>query len=213
MDTNAVLGLALTIISNFASVVHVAPESVPRDKDSVAVFTIGRRFFPLDMYLKDKRGDQFWIMHGVVGLYETPQSYFTLQDPNLIQGFVGTPKLSTNEVLQLCAGTMQRLVCTGDPLAHVQPIIRAAKPYHGRPVPFYEISWPTPENRILAIAHVEVDAANGVVVGLGVFDFGFDDNARVAQISNLVYKGDSPKEPPRQETNSIRLENPTNRPP
>ena len=127
METNTILALAFTVISNFAASVHVAPEAVPRGTNDVEAFTIGRPCFPLDLYLRDRRGDQFWIRHGVVCLYQTPGSYFTLQDPRLIGTFVGVAKLSSNEVFQLAADATRHLIRTGDPLAHVKPTVRVCQ--------------------------------------------------------------------------------------
>ena len=116
MDTNAILSVAFAIIANFTNVVYVPPQAVPRSENDLGAYQIGRRYFPLDLYLKHKQGNQFWIREGAVYQYETPESYFSLQDPKLIAKYVVTAKLSSNEVFQLASITVRQLVKNGDPL-------------------------------------------------------------------------------------------------
>jgi hypothetical protein len=214
MDTNAILSVALTIISNFAHTVPVAPEAVPRGFDDVVKFTIGRRYFPLDLYLRSKRGDDYWIREGAVTIYNAPKSYFMLQDPRLIPEFVGTARLNSNEVFELANSAVRSSIRVGAPLANIKPLYQAALPYKGQMVPFVRIDWPDPSNpRLLNIARVEVDAGKGVVVSFAQFNEGFYDPARVAQISNLVFAVEAPKVPGPQEANTLPSPGAGGRPP
>ena len=44
---------------------------------------------PVDLYLVHRSGTQFWISEGVVQRFQTPDSYFRLQDPDLITNHLG----------------------------------------------------------------------------------------------------------------------------
>ena len=203
IDTNALLAFAFSIISSFTNVVYVPPEAVPQSKDDLEVCIIGRSFFPLDVYLKGRRGTQFWIANGVVEQYYSPDMYFGLQDPNRIPEFVGTAKLSSNLVFELANRTIQGLVRSGNPLTNVTPRVTVAKPYLGQPVPSYDITWPLPENpQVFSIARMGIDARYGRVVSVSLHDPGFYDMARFQQNSNQVYKAEVLKNSPPLETNT-----------
>ena len=189
MDTNAIICLSLTIVSNFVKTVQVAPEVVPRGTNDIETIIIGRQYFPLDVFLHDRRGNQFWIRHGVVCQFLTTNSYFTLQDPHRIGDYVGVAKLSSNEVFRLATTTMTQLLKNGNPLQAVRPVIKAAKPFNGQQVPFYDVIWPDPVNpAIIHIADIEVNAQSGNVVALNHFNHAFDDDAQLLQLSNLVFQ-------------------------
>lgn len=185
MDTNALLSIAFSVISNFTSQVPVPPASIPQKADQLEEFSVGRPFFPFDMYLRSKGGGEFWIRNGAVGVYRCQGSYFTLQDPRLIANFTGTSV--SNEVFELGLSTVRNLLRTEAPLKGIQPVVKMAKPYKGNEVPFYDIRWPRPENpQIISIAEIELDAQRGLVVSLCLADPSFRDAERLAQISNVV---------------------------
>lgn len=203
IDTNAVLAFTFSIISNFTSVVYVPPEQVPKCKADLKFCSVGRSFFPLDVYLQSKQGSSFWIANGVVEQFHAPKTYFELQDPERISEFVGTATLSSNEVFALADTTIRRLIKTGDPLAGITPRITVAKPYKGQTVPFYDITWPLPENpQVFSIARVGVDARSGRIVLLSLRDTRFYDMALFQQISNRVYRPSMLEDAPPAMTNA-----------
>src|ERR1043165_6534912 len=170
MDTNAVLSIAFSIVSNFTQVVYVPPDSVPQNISDLEAYHVGRgRYFPLDIYLRHKRGTEFWIMNGAVNLYMTPRSFFRLQDPKLIPKFIGSAKLSSNQVVELAGSSVRRLVKNGDSFTNVTPVVKLAKPYQGGFIPFYEVKWADPTSPKYRLAEVEVDAQTGLIVYLFLF--------------------------------------------
>lgn len=189
IDTNAVLAFAFSIISNFTNVVDIPLEQVPKCKADLKICSVGRSFFPLDVYLESKQGSSFWIANGIVEQFHAPKTYFELQDPKQISEFVGTATLSSNEVFALADTTIRRLIKNGDPLTNITPKVTVAQPYKGRPVPSYDITWPLPENpQVFSIARVGVDARYGRIVLLSLHDTRFYDMALFQQISNRVYR-------------------------
>ena len=122
IDTNALLAFAFSIVASFTNVVHVPSEAVPQSRSDLAVCVIGRTYFPLDVYLESEKGARFWIRNGVVKQYEYPNRlYFGLQNPADIPKFVGTAKLSSNQVVELANTTIRKLIKHGDPLTNITP--------------------------------------------------------------------------------------------
>lgn len=191
IDTNALLNFAFSIVATFTNAVSVPPEAVPQSVQDLASYTIGRGpFFPIDVYLRHKRGTHFIIGNGAVSYYTNPRSYFHLQDPELIPQWTGTAKLTTNEVVELATRTVRALVKSGDPLTNGGPVIRAAGYYQGRLIPFYQISWPHPIWRDTAT--VEVDARDGMIVTVDLLHDCFEDQDLAERIKSQVYRPEPP---------------------
>src|SRR3954452_21862682 len=109
MDTNALLSIAFAIVTNFANILELPPQSVPQSKSDLEAYRIGSGpYSPTDVYLRHKSGSEFWIRNGVVRTFETPDSFFNLQDTRLIPKFVGSSQMTTNEVLDLATDTMRQ---------------------------------------------------------------------------------------------------------
>lgn len=213
-DTNAVLSIAFAIIANFTNVVQVPPAAVPQSTNDLQFGQVGMRLNPLRVYIKHKRGSQFWIMNGAVELYEAPGSYFSLQDPDMIPKYLGEPKFNTNQILGLATRAVRGLVKNGDPLTNIVPVVADVGQYHGQTIPFYRVKWPTTSfasrGVLMPAAEVGVDARTGQIETLGLYDRAFDDPARLQQISNIVFNGTAPPRPrkrkidfPRPGTNEV----------
>lgn len=54
-------------------------------------------------------GYQFTFMDGRVSVYRSPQSYFSLQDPEQIPRFYGAVKLKEKDALKIALGAIKRL--------------------------------------------------------------------------------------------------------
>jgi len=209
IDTNLLVAFALSIVANFTNVVPVPPLVAPQTTNDLEVCWVGRRYFPLDVYLKSKHGGQFWIANGIVNQYSyQADMYFGLQDPRRIPEFVGIAKLTSNQVFQLADRTVRGLVKNGDPLKGITPIIKSAKPCDGKTVPYYDIKWPDPAApHLFYKARVQVNARTGYIVSLSADGEGFRDPVYFQEISNRVYKTPFP------EFNPLSPFNPTtNRP-
>ena len=85
----------------------------------------------------------------------------------------------------------------GDQTRNIVPVVRAAKPYHGQTIPFYDITWPDPVNpSAFSVADIEVDAHQGRIISFWAVGSAFSDLSYLQQISNQVYKSDAPKSVP-----------------
>lgn len=198
-DVNALLKIGFALVAQFTNVVDVPPWAAPQSTNDLEAFVAGDPHSPVDLFLMHKKGSYFWIRDGVVHGYETPGSYFCLQDPERITNFVGIAQLSSNQVLELATATVRRLVKSGDPLANQSPIVETASPYHGKPVPFYRFTWPSTNAFLPYAAQIEIDARKSRVVWLKLMDRNFFDWQFAQQISNRVYTADpKPRAPPRK---------------
>lgn len=124
IDTNALLSIAFSIVSNFTNAVYIPPHSVPQNTSDLEAFGVARHLYPVDVYLRHKKGTQFWIINGAVQLYYTPGTCFGLQDPSLIEKRLGPARLGTNQVLDLATNAVRRLIKSGDPLAGIAPVVK-----------------------------------------------------------------------------------------
>src|SRR6266404_3541684 len=110
VDTNQLLSIAFTLISNFANVVEIPRQEVPQLREDLTKVLIGSPHSPVDLYLVHKRGSEFWLSDGVVYQYYSPISFFHMQDFSRRTGLVGPATLSSNEVVGQAIQVMGRLV-------------------------------------------------------------------------------------------------------
>src|SRR5437660_852324 len=117
-DTNALLTIAFSIISNFTSVVAISPLTpIPQKPEDLSFWHIGGPRTPVWMYLVHRQGTLFWIGRGAVEAYASPGSYFRLQDPALLPAFTGTTTLTTNDIIAIAEKALRPLIKSGNPLA------------------------------------------------------------------------------------------------
>src|SRR6185369_9482790 len=76
LDTNQLLSIAFSLIANFTNVVHVPPQGVPRSRADLTRIGIINPTTRFDLYLLQREGYHYWIRHGVVQGYASPNSYF-----------------------------------------------------------------------------------------------------------------------------------------
>src|SRR5688572_33312826 len=86
--SNAVLVAILPHISDFAQKLEL-PIPAPVTTNHVAHFRCSPRTDQIGGTVWLTNGYQFGFLSGRVGIFRTPQSYFTLQDPNRIPEFYG----------------------------------------------------------------------------------------------------------------------------
>jgi hypothetical protein len=203
VDTNALLSVAFSLIANFTNIVHVPPAAVPQSASGVESCVIGTPYSPVDVYIRHRKGTEFWISDGIVEQFRSPGSFFQLQNLDIITRYLGAPQLNSNQVLELATRTLQKLVRNGNPLANREPIVKEAGKYRETPIPFYRFTWPARKTGTTGatstkvdlrsemfgfIAEMEIDARTGEIEQLFLIDRSFHDYAFAEQITNRVYK-------------------------
>lgn len=206
--TNTLLSIGFSIVSNFANVVPIPPEQLPtrvEDCQQVGVI-LPPLVWSFDLGLIHKRGTFFHISNGAVFIYRSAGSYAGAQYPEEIPRFTGLASLSTNQVVELATRTVERLVKKGpNPIAGLPPKVfhEGNEEYRGDgkksefygKIPFYTVTWPdrTRMAGFETAALVEIDARNGSITQVQLWDEAFEDQALLQVISNRVYLPDPPK--------------------
>lgn len=177
------------MIANFTNIVEVPPEAVPTQPGDLQRCVIGRPGSgpgsALHLILTHRKGTEFWIGNGAIYAYSSPGSFFTLQDPSLVPNFMGTTKLTSNDVVQIAEKALRQLVKSGDPLGGGPPKVQPASAYHGRQIPFFRVTWPKPTAGD-PVAQVEIDGRTGRIVCLDLWGDGFKDLAYQEEIKKQV---------------------------
>ena len=75
IDTNQLLSIAFTLISNFTNVVEIPGDHVPTRREDLKEIVVGSPASPLAIYMAHRLGDEFWLEHGVVQQYQSPESF------------------------------------------------------------------------------------------------------------------------------------------
>ena len=191
VDTNALLALAFTLVSNFTQIVTVPSFAVPRTTNDLESYVIGSPNRSIDVYLVHKRGTEFWIRNGVVGAYRNPGSFYDAQDPDLLPRFTGTPVMSSNEAVRFATDTINRLTRTNNPIAGLVPTVRSPGLTSVGLVPFYKIHWLIKQFPAFRYdAEVEVDARKKQITKISLDAPEFRGPAMAQAISNQVYTPD-----------------------
>jgi hypothetical protein len=199
IDTNLLLSIGFSIITNFANVVHLPDNAVPKSPADLQRCLIGSPYSPIDLFLEDRQEKCFEISDGVVCRYSSPDSFFEIQDPKLIPNYTGTSLLTTNDLMGIASVTVQRLVKHGNPVTNGPPKIVYAGFYKGKRIPFFRIIWPNGNGGITDTAVVEIDGRTGQVVFARLWDTAFRDFVFGQKIKDQVYTPE-PKKPVLQET-------------
>jgi hypothetical protein len=205
IDTNALLSIAFSLIANFTNVVPVQPEAVPQNQQDLVKLVV--RPQPLSVYLIHRLGTEFWIDWGIVRGYRSPGSYFTGESlpPS---NYFGTARFTSNDVVEIAARAMRRLA-KRDPLAGAVLVAEPAGRW-GPPIPFFRLKWltkPDPTGAIDTIATAEVDARDGRIVGIKLYDESFMDRAFEKTVLGRVYRPDPVLQAPR--TPALHYSKPT----
>jgi hypothetical protein len=74
IQTNLLLSIGFSLVSNFTNVVPVRPEAVPTKIDDLKHYVVGSPNSPIHLYLVDRQGTEFWLDGGVVYSYRTSGS-------------------------------------------------------------------------------------------------------------------------------------------
>ena len=176
VDTNQLLSIAFTLISNFTNVVEIPTDHVPTRRQDLVKLVVGSPVSPVDIYMAHRLGDEFWFRDGIVHQYQSPDSFHHRQDITRRAQFLGPATLSTNEVLERATHIMRKLARTGRSVDSIPPKIDAA---WSPDIHFFEISWPVPNSSFHnGLGSIEIDARTGRTVfvqlwGQEFYDFAF----------------------------------------
>jgi hypothetical protein len=115
-------------------------------------------------------GFQFTFLDGRICVYHSPQSYFSLQDPEQIPKFYGKVKLKENEALQIALGAIKKLGYENSVFnADKPPLVTQPESIGTNWIPRYRFRWLDPnwpgrkdsDSIVPALLDMEVNASDG----------------------------------------------------
>lgn len=181
VDTNLILSIGFTIISNFAATVPVPMADVPRSAANVQKVMIGSPSRPDDLFLWEANGARFTVSDGTVEYFESPGSYFHRR------GFRDIPRVSSKDALtrdltedlalKLASNALQKLIRTTNTLAGLVPRTSHVGPSSKGFAPFFQFEWP-PLTRSPHGATVEVNGRTGKIVFVQLLDTVFRNSQK-----------------------------------
>jgi hypothetical protein len=102
IETNALLIIGFSLIAGFSNVVHIPDGAVPTKVEDLQKCVVGSPHSPVDLYLVDKLGREFWIRDGVVARFCCPGCYKDWRAGHEVPKLERVPMLSSNDVLAAC---------------------------------------------------------------------------------------------------------------
>jgi len=169
--SNAVLLAVMPYVSDFSKKLEL-PIATPVTCDQVLEFRCDPRLGHTGGALTLTNGFQFSFLEGRVCLYRSPQSFFSLQDPEQIPRFLGPVKIEEKKALKIARSTIKKLGYENLMFnADSSPLVTLPERVGTNYVPRYRFrwldsNWPAPkgaESIIPALLDVEVNASNGEV--------------------------------------------------
>lgn len=169
--SNAVLVAILPHVSDFAHRLNV-PIALPVTSAQVLEFRCDPRKDKTGGLVTLTNGYQFTFLDGRVCVYRSPQSYFSLQDPERIPEFYGPVKLKKADALKIAHETIKKIGYLDSTFhANRKPEIIEPEKIGTNYVSRYRLSWLAPEKTFArrggnispVIFDIEVDALNGKV--------------------------------------------------
>jgi hypothetical protein len=200
IDTNLLLTIGFSIVTNFTSIVPVPDQDVPKSPNDLRIYRIGTVRSPTDFFLISSSEANYEIVEGVVSHFASWQDYYAEQDPRHITNWVGVSTLSSNQVIDLVSNTLQRLIPGKIPLTNGPPWIRQASAYREQQVPFFKVRWPLTD-RFLRLhgvgpgAEVHVDGRTRKIVYMSLLDSLYGDPKAAEELQAKVYTPDPPRPP------------------
>jgi hypothetical protein len=198
VNTNAFLKIGLALVAHFAAAVHLPPAAVPHSTNDLAKWSVGSppRTPILVLGFETRDGALFAVQYGAVHAFRTRDSYFAIQDPDLIPGFVGRANFSSNQVVAIAGDALRRLSLHGDPTKNLPLRVESAgRTRDGQDIPFYRLRWLDTNNVTGQVAQVEVDARDGAIVSVFLTSGKFCDFALARRIKSEVYHPDIRRRP------------------
>src|SRR5215472_9023076 len=111
IDTNALLTIAFTLVSNFLSKVDVPEVKLPLDRRDAKQFHAGSFYAPTKTYLSLRSGTEFWIEYGVVQMFASASSHYQNDYPEPPPDSSGA-LLTSNRVVELGESALKMLTRT-----------------------------------------------------------------------------------------------------
>lgn len=167
--SNAVLVAILPHISAFSEKLSLSatPPVIPA---YVADFKCDPRKDKIGGLVTLTNGSKFTFLDGRVCVYRSPQSFFSLQDPDRIPEFYGPVRVKKKEALRIAHAAIKRLGYT-DATFHADRAPETTEPerINTNYIPRYRFRWLDPEkhpenrgsNILPVLLDIEVDASNG----------------------------------------------------
>ncbi len=172
--SNAVLVAIMPHVSDFAKKLDL-PIPQPVIESQVENFRCSSRSDHVGGRVVLTNGCQFVFDYGGIRAYESPHSYYALQDPNLIPRFYGPVKLSEAEAVQIAHQAIKKLGYSDEILSADMPPQVTTPPYtKSNYVPRYRIRWVDPTRGSGGPAHLppsiefEVNATTGEIEMLNI---------------------------------------------
>jgi hypothetical protein len=167
--SNAVLLAIMPHVADFAKKLEL-PISQPVNASQVAYFRCSPRSDHVGGRLVLTNGYEFVFDNGGIRSYESPLSYYSLQDPNLIPKLFGPVKLTEELAVRIAHNAIKKLGYTDEMLsAGSPPQITPPPLVRKNYVPRYRIRWLDPTRggggpgNLPTSAEFEVDATTGQI--------------------------------------------------
>lgn len=206
VDTNLLLGIVFSIITNDMSRVPAPDDCVPKSPNDLRIEHVGTPYSPIDVFVRCRGGAQYIISDGIVHNFDSNRSVFSEQNPGRLDAYRGVSILSSNQALTIASNVLQRFIKPGFALGRATPRIHQAgvydwlAPAEQHPMPFYNVEWPSVSDGPWG-ALVDIDGRNGKVVELFMTDIAYRDFALAEKIKSQVYHPDfAPSPKPVRET-------------
>lgn len=170
--SNAVLVAIMPYVSDFAKKLElpIPPPTIAQ----VARFGCSPRADHVGGRIILTNGHSFTFDGGAVVLYRSPQSYYSLQEPERVSEFYGPVKVKKAKAIQIAHQALFKLGYTDDELyLDRTPKVKLPPRRQGKRVARYLIEWIDPESATLGgmplgRVSVEVDASTGQIHMLGI---------------------------------------------
>jgi hypothetical protein len=163
--SNAVLVAVLPYVTDFSQKLDL-PISTPVTADQVLHFKCDSRKDHVGGFITLTNGFQFTFLDGRVCVYRSPQSYFSLQKPELIPNFYGPLRVNEGEALNIAHEAIQKLGYSNDVFhTNKPPKITPPERIGTNHVARYLFQWLDPDwtrskNIVPVLLDIEVNASN-----------------------------------------------------
>jgi len=169
IDTNLLVSIGNSIITNFTNVVSVRQDCVPKTPADFHRLMVGTPYSPIGVQVTITGGTTFAIRDGAVNYFESPYSVFSEQNPDQLGKYAGTSILTSNQVFLIASNTLQSLIKTKHVLTNGAPRIEQAGVFEGKRLPFFHVEWPHISDSPHG-ADLEIDGRNGKIVFVHLMD-------------------------------------------
>jgi hypothetical protein len=198
-DTNLLMSLGFSIISNFAGLVPLPEKAAPpQSLAQLRKCLIGSPKSPADISFWGTNGCSYHISGGFVNSFDCPGSYFHFEDPTRIFKFEGASVLTEKQGVEIASNVVQRLAKATEWWTNGPP--RVHRPYRAERIPFFLVEWSDTGTDHRSI-ELEIDGRTGKVVSFSTTSSIFYDSTFFRAIQSRVYTPEPHK--PRDRVNLV----------